>query len=317
MSLSLIQGGGCIASTLTKVLPWLMGGYVLLPGALSAAESAPSLHGATSPNREAVRFAVEKDYPPFVFEADGRPQGLSVEVLALIAQRVNLQISPQPARTLPAALLAVKQGEADLISSVRSTTERASYLLFTEPYVRVPAVVVSKDSARSALAALSGRSVAVSRGYAVEAHVRLRAPQVNWVPVDDDATALKGVAEGRYDAAVADIASIDHHAPRLSMPSLTIGEPVGFEYALSFAVRMDQARLRDKLDEGLRRLTQEERQSMRQRWLPSSGLVPSAALMPIGAMLGLGFLMVALLLGVAVWWRGRAHRSQHDGGAAT
>lgn len=97
---------------------------VLGLGIGGAVQAAP----ASDPPR-AVRFAPEADYPPFVYaDRDGQIRGLSVDLLRAIAPRAGLDIQTLPPRDLADILQGVKTGEVDLVSSLRPTPERSSFL---------------------------------------------------------------------------------------------------------------------------------------------------------------------------------------------
>lgn len=293
----------------------LLGLSVLL-GPAGAAELLNPAQAKWLAAHPVVRFAPEADYGPMVFAgADGKPQGLSVDLLALVVQRVGLRVQATPAAPLHQLLAQARRRQVDLISSLRPTPERAEFLLFTQPYVAVAAVLVQRhDSVPAAgVADLNGRAVAVGRGYAVEAVMRQRHPKVNWQAVDDDAQALRGVVAGRYDAAVADAASVAYIVQREHLDALVAGAQVGFNYELSFAVRKDWPQLRDILDAGIRALDPQQRRGVLARWLPAErpALAPPKA--PRATRFGLGLLGLALLGAALVAWalyrrRGRPAR---------
>lgn len=256
-----------------------------------------------------VRFAPERDYPPFVFQReDGRLDGLSVQLLHEVQRRTGLQLALLPARPLAEQLALARERRADLLSSLRPTPERAAFLLFTEPYVRVPALLVVRGGAPSppTLDQMAGRRVAVGAGYAVESVVRGRHPAVAWQPVADDGVALRGVADGRFDAAVTDAASLAHLRRGGALGTLAVAGHVAFEYELAFAVRSDWPQLRDIVDAGLRAIPVAERRALVERWIPEAeldALAPPRA--PVATFVG-GLLAAAGLV-LLLWmvWRRR------------
>lgn len=259
-----------------------------------------------------VRFGPESNYGPFVYDAaPGRSAGLSVDLLNLAARRAGLQVTTLPSRPLHEWLQAARRGEVDLLSSLRPTPERAEFLLFTRPYVSVPTVLVVPHRApgEPTLDELGGQRVAVGQGYAVEAVVRSRYPQVLWQAVTDDVAALRGVAEGAYRAAVVDAASLSYIQRTHGLTSLRIGERVNFDYTLSYAVRRSWPELRDRLDAAVGSVAGAERDAILERWLPDLGggwLGRDALERTPGATLaGLGFIGVALGAGLAALWRRR------------
>lgn len=256
-----------------------------------------------------VRAAPEADYGPFVYaEADGRIEGLSIDMLRLVQQHTGLQVVWLPPRPLSEQVAAARERRADLLTSLRPTPERSEYLAFTQPYVSVPAVLVLGPAAKvgsgpDPLRELAGRPVAVGKGYAVESVMKTRHPQVRWLPVPDDVEALRRVAAGQADGAVADAASVAFVMARHRLDGLHIAGRVGFDYTLSFAVRKDWPELREVIDRGIRAIKPEERSRVMGRWAPmleAADHVPRArwATAVAGALLAL-----ALAAGLLAWHR--------------
>lgn len=248
---------------------WLAAGALVL--AMTTAQAAP----AASASALEARFGPEADHGPFVFQDDaGRIDGLSVEMLGLVQKHTGLRVVTLPARPLHEWLALARRGEVDLLASLRPTPERASFLLFSLPYVRVPAVLIVRAGHRMAggtdlvtLAQLQGRPVAVGAGYAVESFVRSRQPGIEWTAVPDDVVALRGVADGHFEAAVVDAASASFIARRHRIAGLVAAGPVGFEYTLSFAVHKSRPELQAAIDAGIRAIPAGERAAVVERWL--------------------------------------------------
>jgi ABC-type amino acid transport substrate-binding protein len=263
-----------------------------------------------------VRFGAEADYGPFIYvEADGQPRGLSVDMLSLIAQRANLRVQTLPPRPLKDLLESVQRREIDLLSSLRPTPERSAFLLFSRPYVSVPAVLVLRrqdplrhSSAAELWQALRGKSVAVGSGYAVETFVRNSRPDVRWQGVPDDVQALRGLQQGVHDAAVLDLASLAFIARQHGLAELDAVRPVGFDYSLSFAVPHERADLLERIETGLAAIPAAERTAVVARWMAPLELdeqAPSA-----GPVRLLVLLLLALGAGLGLWGWLRSRRRQ-------
>lgn len=275
-----------------------------MAASLGASLLAPALAQAPA------RFAPERDYGPFVFESpDGQIAGLSIDILRLVQRHAGIELTMLPARPLSEQLAAARRGEVDLISSLRPTAERAEYLRFSAPYVSVPAVLVARAAAGAAvgLADLTGQPVALGAGYAVEAPMRAAHPEVAWQAVTDDVAALRGVAEGRYRAAVVDVASFHFVTRQHRLAGLQPLSQVGFEYRLSFAAPHRRADLIERIDRSLARLPVAERQEVLNRWMPS-GTAPAPARAPMTTRVGLALLALALAMAGVAWWRRRQAR---------
>ena len=221
-----------------------------------------------------VRFAPEKDYGPFVFEtADGRVQGLSIDVLEALLPQLDVALTMLPAQPLSAILDAARRGEVDLVSSLRPTPERAAYLSFTAPYVQVPAVLVVRQSISPAqIKDLQGQRVAVGKGYAVESFVRQKYKGIDWQAVPDDLTALRGLMQGRYQAVVADVASVSHAVRSQQIQGVQVVQAIGFNYPLSFAYRKTLTPLGAQLDAALLKLDPQTLRRITDRWIEAEAL---------------------------------------------
>lgn len=264
---------------------------------------------ATPGQAQVIRFAPEKDYSPFVSAGPtGRAQGLSIDVLELLQPHLGMQVQMLPPDNLANILQAARRGEVDLISSLRPTPERAEYLTFTEPYVKVPAVLVARQGAAPPnLKDLSGRPVAVGKGYAVEGFVHANYPNVRWVAVPDDLTALRGLMAGEFDCVVADVASVSDATRLRGIQGVQVVEALPFEYELSFAYRKELTALGAALNAGLKELTPATRQVLLRRWIDTDTLMYENPRIAGVRKLAMAFAALAVL-GWAIW-RVRQRRS--------
>lgn len=276
----------------------------------------PAWAAAQPQSQLEARFGAEADYGPFVYaESDGRVSGLSVDMLDLIARHSALRVQTLPPRPLKELLEGVKQRQIDLLSSLRPTPERSAYLLFSRPYVSVPAVLVLRrqDPLRNRPAselwlALRGKSVAVGSGYAVEAFARASWPDIQWQGLPDDVHVLRRLQQGEQAAAVVDLASLAFIARQHGLVGLDAVSLVGFEYALSFGVSRERPDLLERIDAGMKAIPTAERRAVVERWMKPLELQDQApspwpARQWVLMLLALGF-----TLGLWGWLRSRRHR---------
>jgi ABC-type amino acid transport substrate-binding protein len=260
------------------------------------------LVSAVPQDAPALRLAVERDYPPFVFVGPNlQAQGLSIDMLRLVQEATGLRVVEQPPAPLHTLLSDLRQGKADLITSLRPTPERAAFLEFTRPYIQVPAILVMRTdhaplATSDAWNALQGRPVAVGHGYAVEAAMRTTYPRVDWHSVSNDSEALQGVADGRFEAAVADAASVAYNVEAHGLKGLRSAGRVGFDYELSFGIRQGQPGLRARMDAAILAIPRHQRQTVIDRWLRplNTQAMGRGRIWP--AVLGAGLLGSGLLL---------------------
>jgi len=249
-----------------------------------------------------IRFAPEKDYAPFVSaNPNGQVQGLSIDVLEILKPHLGAKVQMLAPDNLTNILQAARRGEVDLISSLRPTPERAEFLSFSDPYVKVPAVlVVRAEATDSTLKDLAGRSVAVGKGYAVEGFVRANYQEVHWVAFPDDVSALHSLLRGEVEGIVADIASVSDATRHSGIRDVKVVETLPFEYELSFAYRKELKELGNALNAGLKEITPSARQTLLRRWIDTDTLAYEDPRLSWVRKLAISLLVMALI-GAAVW----------------
>lgn len=213
----------------------------------------------------------EKNFPPFSYQnTAGIPQGLSVDYLELIAQKVGAKLVYLPARPLSQILDDAKSGKGDVLTSLADTPERQEHFLFSDSYISVPAVLVVRKDAQISSGTLSdfnGKRVALGASYAVEAFVQQNYPRVIIESVTDDEIGLQQVVLGDVDAAVMDVATLSFYLSRQAFSSVKIIGNTGFEYKLAFAVQKNKPFLQSILDKGLSQISVGERQVLSEKWV--------------------------------------------------
>jgi PAS domain S-box-containing protein len=216
-----------------------------------------------------IRVAPEGNYPPFSFSRSGAWAGMSADYLRLIQDRLGVQFQVLEPQNLDVILKQTQRGEADLVTSLKETPERAAYLLFTQPYVKVPTAIITRK--QSALGpwpgGFAGLSVAVGQGYGVQRHVEQTYPGIALTLVPDDLDGLRRLAFGEVDAVIMDVASASYFIAQQKFTGLSVHSEFEYVYALSFAVRKDLPLLRDILSKTLQAIPEEQTQAVLQKWI--------------------------------------------------
>ncbi len=221
-----------------------------------------------------LRVGVSADYPPVIYKQEGRIVGLEADnakaVGGIIGQELTLVDMPF-AKLIPA----LQAGEIDVIMSGMSVTpERSAQVIFTDPYMEMGqmAIITTENAAKFSQSwsiFRPGVRVGVEPGTtgAEFAASELKEAQVKFF--NDSAAAFAGLRKNEIDLYV-------HDAPT-SWQLATTGEnrdlislytPLTNEQ-LAWAVRKDDQRLADSLNDALR--TMKGNGSLRyilNRWIP-------------------------------------------------
>ncbi len=217
----------------------------------------------------------EKNFPPYSYDSSSRtPQGLSIDYIELIAQKVGAKVEYLQSRSFSQILEDIKKGKGDVITSITDTKQTEDFLYFTDNYVTVPAIIVVRKDYENNLRNLNdlvGKKVAIADGYAVEDFVRKNNPRIIIESMTDDEISLQQVVLGEVDAAIMDIASLSYYLSKQVLSSVKVSGSTGFEYKLSFAVPKDKQILQSILDKGLQQISANDRQIFNDKWIVVPG----------------------------------------------
>jgi len=186
-------------------------------------------------------------YPPFESKsASGEPEGVSVEIAKALADHLDrpLQIEALPFDGLIPAL---KTGKIDLIlSSMTANEKRRKSIDFSDPYVRTGlAMLVPADSDVQGFDDLlsSDRRVAVRLGTTGEMFAKDRLPDTKLTVLDQDASCVLEVVNGRVDAYIYDQLSIFRYHQKHPETTRALLEPLLDEFwAIGIAKGSDDLR---------------------------------------------------------------------------
>ena len=152
--------------------------------------------------RPRILSGSEVDYPPFcLVDADGNPDGFSVELMRAALSAMNCDVS---FRTGPWAEVRgwLERGEIQALPLVGRTPEREALFDFTFPYMSLHgAIVVRKDTNGIwDLQDLKGKNVAVMKSDNAEEFLRREDRGIKIHTTATFADALRELSEGRHDA---------------------------------------------------------------------------------------------------------------------
>ncbi|MDJ0667626.1 MAG: transporter substrate-binding domain-containing protein [Desulfobacterales bacterium] len=231
-----------------------------------------------------IRVHNEMDWPPFNYFEYGRPRGLSIDYMNLVAARLGIEVQYVTGPSWNEFLDMVQRQELDVMLNIVRTEERQRFLLFTDPYVQNPNVIVSTiEKPYENIQALFGRTVAFPRGFFFEEVLAKSFPQIKRLPVEDSLASLKAVLFGRADAALAEAAVARTLITKNLLTGLRISGEVDIGNpdltSMRIGVRGDWPLLHTAIMKAMADVTLEEMTQIRQRWIADE--VDTAALQSV------------------------------------
>ncbi|HEV7702249.1 MAG TPA: transporter substrate-binding domain-containing protein [Candidatus Paceibacterota bacterium] len=219
----------------------------------------------------------EKNNPPFSYvSAGGNIQGLAIDYIELIAEKVGAKITYLLPQSRSQILDEFTKGKGDVMVGLMDTNNPKSDFIFTDSFVTVPTVlVVRKDfkekSSPLSLNDFNGKRVSVVGSSDLEAYIHQNYPRVVIEDVTDDEVSLQQIVLGEVDSGAMDIASLSYYLSRQVLSSVKVAGNTGLDYKPTFALLKDKAILQSILEKGMTQISTSDRGLLTDKWITVSG----------------------------------------------
>ena len=220
-----------------------------------------------------IRAHNEQNWKPLNFYRNGQPQGYVIDLLNLLADKLGIRIEYISGPTWDEFLSMLENKKIDLIGNLVKTKERQNFALFVQQPVNedLPVLACRKDHQIKSLEALSGKTVAVVKGFWHENVLRKYDPSIKLYLGKDSLDCLKAVSYGKADAAI-DTGTVIHNLwLEHGLTNLTISGDATLPGAADFCdrigVRNDWPLLVSILDKAMSAVSYQEKHGLKKKWL--------------------------------------------------
>ena len=224
-----------------------------------------------------IRLAPAPFWEPMeFFDDNGAYKGLVADYMNLIQERLGFEFVIVRASSWYEVLEQAKQKKIDVVSAAYDTPERRAFMRWTEPYLEVPEVIVTRRSRAENLTLedLEGMRVGVTLAYVVADWIRENYPQVSLIMVPNDQAGLRMVSFGEIDAMIAELPIASHAIEKEKITNLRVAGQTGYSAKLSIGIRKDWPILAEIMTKGLGLITEAEREAIYRRWI-NLGVMPA------------------------------------------
>ncbi|MCJ8345630.1 PAS domain S-box protein, partial [bacterium] len=195
--------------------------------------------------------------------------GLAPDYMRLLANKVGFHIKYISSKSAKEAFDKFKNNKIDIFPIIAKTKERARFMSFSKPYLKVPNVIVTRQSELfiESLKILSGKKVGIVKGFSTVALVRKDHPYVNIVEVDNVSSGLRQLSNGQLDAFIDSLASVTYTIKKEALSNLKVSGTTPYNFDLRIAINQNRPILQSIMNKALNSVTQEEHNLIYKKWL--------------------------------------------------
>ncbi len=233
-------------------------------------ETLPSQEKQWLADHPLIRVCSDPFWAPVEFRnKKGKFAGIAVEYLRILEKHLGIHFVIQDISAWSSGLDLVRQGKMDLLSAVMYTRSRKDSLVFTSPYLEIPAAIFTGTGMPyiGSLSELNGKRVGVVKGYAIEELIREDYPGLVLVPVKTTEDGLGLLEKQKIQAFVGGILTTGYYIGKLKNTSLKVAGETPYTIRLSMAVRRELAPLADIIEKCLARFPESEKNRIYRKWI--------------------------------------------------
>ncbi|MCU0116643.1 transporter substrate-binding domain-containing protein [Pseudomonas sp. B2M1-30] len=287
----------------------LMGWAASAPPAHVAQLSASEQQWLAQHNELRVGLVLQAPYAQYDRRLQ-RLSGANVELMKWLAKALKIELTWRNFQDLAQLEAAVRDGEIDLAPGLTQTPEALRLWQFSDPYMRVPQLVVSDQKTAGAveLEKLDSQTrVAVRMPSVTADYLRGNYPHLNLQGVPMERQALQLLLSQQASFAVVDEAQLGRLSTEPEFAGLVVVGDIGLPQLLRVATRRDWPELAGIVERGLRAIPAKDLERLHNQWLQPK--YPRLSESP-GFWQNLSLLCAVLLLScmaVVVWQRRQQH----------
>jgi PAS domain S-box-containing protein len=217
-----------------------------------------------------ITIGVDPDFLPLeAIDAKGNFIGIAAEYVAQLEKIMGVQMIPAKNLTWSQVLEGAKVGTVDVVDCLGKTEERQKYLIFTEPYIRFPAVIITRNTNREItdMDTLKNKSVTVVEKYWIHDILRFVHPDLMLKTFPTGRQCLESVAVGETDAFVSDLASASYLIKQLGLSNLRISGYSPYDMPLHMGVRKELPELVPILNKAIAAIPEADKNVIFDRWI--------------------------------------------------
>ncbi len=217
-----------------------------------------------------IRLAHDPNARPIDYlDENGEFKGLAADYVRLIEKRLNFKFDILKIKTWDEVVSRAKNREVDVLCTFTKNKDREKWMLFTEPYIIIKTVILTRNDFRGNLSLdnMKDKVVTFTKGWVIDDYLAKDYSKINKLPAVDADAAMNNLLTEKADVWITalTVASIKIEEQRVT--NLRIAGETDLSFRLAFASRKDWPVLNSILKKGLAQISEKERNDIFNRWI--------------------------------------------------
>ncbi|AKF25975.1 hypothetical protein YH65_05840 [Sulfurovum lithotrophicum] len=218
--------------------------------------------------KNVITYCSDPDWLPLSAIVQGKHIGMDADYLSILSEKIGRPFHLVPTKNWNESLRFAKEGKCDILTLAMETPKRKEYLLFTNPILNIPLVLVTgiDKGFYTNLRELADKKIGITKGYAYEELFKKINPGIKLVGVESVTKGMQMVAKGQLFGFIDNLKSIGYLIQKEYVGTLKISAKFDQNLVLGYGVRKNQPQLRSILNKAITTLNEGKIQAIENRW---------------------------------------------------
>jgi two-component system sensor histidine kinase EvgS len=225
-------------------------------------------------NKNSIKYAPNPFWPPMDYiDENGEHQGLISDYIKFFEKELDIKFEKTNFSNWNEILIGLKNSKTDFVGAIQRTKEREEFLLFSEPYLKSPLVIVVKNNFNfKNKDEINKMKLAVVKGYASIDYIKKKYPEAEIIECEDDLSAMLKTSLGSTDGTVTDLLSGSYVVEKYGINNLELATELNYSWNICFACRKDLPELFSIINKLFNKIDAKERKVMYDKWINTNTL---------------------------------------------
>jgi polar amino acid transport system substrate-binding protein len=220
--------------------------------------------------KRSISICVDPDFLPYEqITKEGNYVGIVSDIISQLSQNTNIKFDLNITKSFKESFELVKNKKCDILPFAAQTINRESFFNFTQPYLKFPIVIATRDSEFfiNSLKEIKNERIGMIKNYALIEIAKYKYPNINIVEVKDTKEGLEKVNKNQIYAFVGSLPSITYSRQRNNIQDIRITGKISENMLARIAIRNDEPILLSILNKAINSLKEEEKERITNKWV--------------------------------------------------
>lgn len=216
-----------------------------------------------------IYFGYDPYWPPYEIYSNGKYRGVCADYIKIIGKKTGIKFIPLKNLTWEKSFDLLKKNQLMMVPGAGISEERKKFLIFTDNYVRLPWVIVTKkgNSHYKKLIDLNYKTISIPKDYMQMDIIPKEFPKIKIVSRNNFEECLQDVSLGISEATVGSVGTITYFINQTGSYDLSISGYSYDKHSVAFAFPKQQVVLRNIVQKALKSISLDERNKINSKWV--------------------------------------------------